>query len=56
MKSDMRLKSSKIRNGGVDGASMPADFMTKKVEQTKKVDTSVAFATNAYNAVSMQPN
>ena len=39
----------------LDGASMPADFMTKKVEQ-KKVDTSVAFATNAYNAVSMAPN
>ena len=55
MKSDVRLKSSKIRNGGVDGASMPAVFMTKKVEQ-KKVDTSVAFATKAYNAVSMQPN
>ena len=39
----------------LDGASMPADFMTKKVEQ-KKVDASVAFATNAYNAVSMAPN
>ena len=34
----------------IDGASMPADFMTKKVEQ-KKVDTSVAYASNAHNAV-----
>ena len=34
----------------VDGASMPADFMTKKVEQ-KKVELSVRYATNAHNAV-----
>ena len=34
----------------VDGASMPADFLTKRVEQ-KKVDQSVAYATNARNAV-----
>ena len=29
---------------------MPADFLTKRVEQ-KKVDQSVAYATNARNAV-----
>ena len=34
----------------VDGASMPADFLTKRVEQ-KNVDQSVAYATNARNAV-----
>ena len=34
----------------IDGVSMPADFMTKRVEQ-KKVDKSVAYATNSSNAV-----
>ena len=34
----------------VDGASMPADFMTKKLEQ-KKVEASVRYATNSLNEV-----
>ena len=34
----------------IDGAQMPADFMTKKLEQ-KKVDASVRYATNALNEV-----
>ena len=34
----------------IDGASMPADFMTKKLEQ-KKVDASVRYATNSLNEV-----
>ena len=35
----------------IDGAVMPADFLTKRVEQ-KKVDRSVAFVTNVQNMVS----
>ena len=34
----------------IDGASMPADFMTKKLER-KKIDVSVAYATNVHNVV-----
>ena len=50
-----RVLSQRILEGEcklvhIDGASMPADFMTKKVEQ-KKVDSSVAYASNAHNAV-----
>ena len=34
----------------IDGASMPADFMTKKLEQ-KKVDASVRYATKSLKEV-----
>ena len=38
----------------IDGAVMPADFLTKRVEQ-KKVDRSVAFVSNALNEVPPTP-
>ena len=46
----MRLEAREAKLVHLPGVSMPADFMTKKTEQ-KKVDASVAYASNAANAV-----
>ena len=45
-----RILEGDLKLVHIDGASMPADFMTKKTDQ-KKVDYSVNFASNARNAV-----
>ena len=45
-----RIAEGDLKMIHIDGAIMPADFLTKKVEQ-KKVDRSVAFATNVQNVV-----
>ena len=45
-----RIAEGDLKMIHIDGAIMPADFLTKRVEQ-KKVDRSVAFATNVQNVV-----
>ena len=45
-----RLKAKEIKLITLPGVNMPADFMTRNTDR-KKVNASVAYATNAANAV-----